>query len=142
LLKDEIEHLDIGLRRIGEQIALDSEAVHDSLVWAHNRIMPSLFNMVHTACDFLCDRKDVPCKADMAFVQDGVLHLSGDRAGGDFIDLERLKIASLENYVAMLDRAGFDQATTHQLIASMSAYEIPGRADLGIRQVLETKPAA
>lgn len=142
LLKDEIEHLDIGLRRIGELIAIDSEGVHDSLVWAHNRIMPCLFNMVHTACDFLCDRKDVPCKADMAFVQDGVLHLSGDRKGGDFIDLERLKIASLEHYVAMLDRAGFNLSTTHQLIASMTAYEIPGRAELGIRHLFEPKPAA
>jgi fatty aldehyde decarbonylase len=142
LLKDEIDHLDIGLRRIGEQLAIDSEGVHDSLVWAHNRIMPCLFNMVHTACDFLCDRKDVPCEAEMAFVQDGVLHLSGERKGSDYIDLDRLKITSLEHYVAMLDRAGFNLATTNQLIASMSAYEVPGRTDLGIRHVLQPKPAA
>jgi len=142
LLKDEIDHLDIGLRRIGELMAADSEAVHDSLVWAHNRIMPCLFNMVHTACDFLCRRKDVPCEADMAFVQGGVLHLDGQRQGNDFIDLDRLKIASLEHYVAMLDRAGFNLSTTNQLIASMSAYEVPGRRDLGIRQALQPKPEA
>jgi|LNAP01.1.fsa_nt_gb fatty aldehyde decarbonylase len=142
LLKDEIDHLDIGLRRIGEQLAIDSEGVHDSLVWAHNRIMPCLFNMVHTACDFLCDRKDVPCEAEMAFVQDGVLHLSGERKGSDYIDLDRLKITSLEHYVAMLDRAGFNLATTNQLIASMSAYEVPGRTDLGIRHILQPKPTA
>jgi len=142
LLKDEIDHLDIGLRRIGEQMAIDSESVHDSLVWAHNRIMPCLFNMVHTACDFLCERKDVPCQAEMAFVQDGVLHLSGERKGGDYIDLDRLKIASLEHYVSMLDRAGFNLSTTNQLVASMSAYEVPGRTDLGIRHLLQPKPAA
>jgi fatty aldehyde decarbonylase len=142
LLKDEIDHLDIGLRRIGEQLAIDSEGVHDSLVWAHNRIMPCLFNMVHTACDFLCERKDVPCESEMAFVQDGVLHLSGERKGSDYIDLDRLKITSLEHYVSMLDRAGFNTSTTNQLIASMSAYEVPGRTDLGIRHILQPKPAA
>ena len=142
LLKDEIEHLDIGLRRIGELMEIDSEAVHDSLVWAHNRVMPCLFNMVHTACEFLCERKNLPCHSGLAFVQNAVLYLSGQRKGRDFIDLDRLKVASLEHYVAMLDRAGFNVATTNQLIASMSAYEVPGRADLGIKHLLQPKTAA
>jgi fatty aldehyde decarbonylase len=127
LLKDEINHLGIGLRRIDELMVTDSEEVHDSLLWAHRRVMPYLFNMVHTACEFLCEHKDVPCYADKAFVQDGALHLSGTRRGNDFIDLDRLKIASLEHFVAMLDRAGFNLATTNQLIASMAAYEVRGR---------------
>lgn len=142
LLADEVEHLDIGLRRIGGLLEIDSEAVHDSLLWAHSRVMPCLFNMVHTACDFLCERKDVPCKSAMAFVQDGVLHLDGERSGSDFIDLDRLKIASLEHYISMLDRAGFDTPTTNRLIASMAAYEVPGRSDLGIAHVLRANMGA
>lgn len=140
LLKDEVEHLDIGLRRIRELIASDSEAVHDSLVWAHSRVMPLLFNMVHTACDFLCERKNLPCNSGLAFVQNAVLYLSGKRKGTDFIDLDRLKIASLEHYVAMLDKAGFNAATTNRLVASMAAYEVPGRGDLGISHVLSASP--
>jgi fatty aldehyde decarbonylase len=140
LLKDEIEHLDIGLRRIAELMASDSEGVHDSLVWAHSRVMPCLFNMVHTACDFLCERKNVPCESERAFVQDGVLHLSGERKGTDYIDLDRLKITSLEHYIAMLDRGGFNVATTNQLIASMAAYEVPGRVNLGVEHILQPIP--
>lgn len=140
LLKDEVDHLDIGLRRIRQLIATDSEAVHDSLVWAHSRVMPLLFNMVHTACDFLCERKNLPCDSGLAFVQNAVLYLSGKRKGTDFIDLDRLKIASLEHYVAMLDKAGFDAATTNRLVASMAAYEVQGRSDLGISSILRARP--
>lgn len=139
LLKDELDHLDIGLKRISALMAADPEAVHDSLVWAHNRVVPCLFNMVHSACDFLCERQSVPCDSELAFVQDGALHLAGERRGNDFIDLNRLKVASLEHYVAMLDKAGFNIAISNQLIASMAAYEVRDRSTTGIEYLLHPK---
>jgi fatty aldehyde decarbonylase len=135
LLEDELRHLDIGIGRIRELMARQPEAVHDSLVWAHGRVMPKLFQMVHHACDFLCERKGVPCESEMAFVQNGELHLDGRREGTSYIDLNRLKIASLESYIGMLDNAAFDPRIVNQLVASMAAYEIPGR-DTGVRAVV------
>src|SRR5438270_2513987 len=41
-----------------------------------DRVMPNLFGMVHQACDFLCDRKGVPCRSESAFVENGLLHRS------------------------------------------------------------------
>ncbi len=136
LLDDELEHLDIGLRRIGTMIEEDSEAVHDSLVWAHSRVIPNLFKMVHNACDFLCDRKGIPCESEKAFVQEGGLFLDGERKGVDYIDLNRLKTTSLEHYIEMLDRANFDSKVVNQLVASMAAYEAPGRAT-GVEHILQ-----
>ena len=61
------------------------------------------------------------------------------------IDLNALKVASLEHYVDMLYQAKFDLDTTNQLIASMTSYEIPGRASLGLgeclKDFLSSKPA-
>lgn len=135
LLDDELRHLDIGTRRLNDLIAKDSDAVHDSLVWAHSRVMPALFAMVHNACDFLCSRH-VFCKSELAYVEGGQLFLDGKPKTDAFVDLEALKIAALEHYVSMLDTTDFDKRVVNQLVASMAAYEIPGRADLGIAQVL------
>lgn len=136
LLKDELEHLEIGLRRIEKMIEEDREAVHDSLLWAHSRVVPNLFKMVHNACDFLCDRKGIPCESEKAFVQEGGLYLDGERKGVDYIDLNRLKTTSLEHYIDMLDRAAFDRKIVNQLVASMAAYETPGRAT-GVEHILQ-----
>ena len=123
LLKDELDHLDIGVRRIQSLMKNDSEAVHDSLIWAHHRVMPNLFEMVYQSCDFLCHNKDLDCD-------------TVDK-GNVAIDLNALKVASLEHYVDMLYQAGFDLDVTNQLIASMTSYEVPGRANLGIKECLK-----
>jgi fatty aldehyde decarbonylase len=131
LLKDELDHLDIGVRRIQKLMESDSEAVHDSLVWAHHRVMPNLFEMVYQSCDFLCKNKDLDCD-------------TVDK-GSVAIDLNALKVASLEHYVDMLYQAGFDLEVTNQLIASMTSYEVPGRKSLGLgdclKDFLAGKPA-
>jgi fatty aldehyde decarbonylase len=118
LLKDELDHLAIGVRRIQTLIAEDSDAVHDSLVWAHHRVMPNLFEMVYDSCEFLCRNKDLDCDT----VDKGTVT----------IDLNHLKVASLEHYVDMLYQANFDLDVTSQLVASMTSYEVPGRAGLGL----------
>ncbi|WP_179137313.1 hypothetical protein, partial [Candidatus Entotheonella palauensis] len=118
LLKDELDHLDIGVRRIQGLMEQDSDDVHDSLVWSHHRVMPLLFDMVHQSCQFLCDNHDLDC--DMV-----------DK-GTTTIDLDLLKVAALENYVGMLDTAGFDMQVVNQLIATMTSYEAPGRSNIGL----------
>lgn len=118
LLKDEMDHLQIGVRRIKELMAQDSDAVHDTLVWAHHKVMPHLFEMVHQSCDFLCRNKNLDCDV----VDKGEV----------YIDLDLLKVASLEHYVQMLDEAEFEPKVTNQLIASMASYEVPGRTNIGL----------
>jgi fatty aldehyde decarbonylase len=115
LLRAELEHLDIGIKRINELMQDDEDGVHDSLIWAHNRVMPKLFDMVHGSCDYLCDTHDLDCDT----VDKGMVT----------IDLEALKIASLEQYVEMLYSAGFSQKVLGPLLASMAAYEVPGRGE-------------
>ncbi len=96
----------------------DSDGVHDALVWAHHRVVPNLFDMVHNACEFLCDRQNLDCTTvDMGAVT---------------VDLDMLKVASLEHYIEMLDRARFDSKVTNQLLASMASYEIKGRKTAGL----------
>jgi fatty aldehyde decarbonylase len=135
LLDDELRHLDIGVRRINALMDKDSDAVHDSLVWAHSRVMPALFAMVHNACDFLC-AKHVYCESELAYVEGGELYLDGAPKSDIYINLESLKLAALEHYVTMLDTTGFETRVVNQLVSSMAAYEIPGRVDLGIKEVL------
>lgn len=126
LLEDELEHLDIGVRRIQVEMKKDADHVNDTLLWAHSRVMPNLFEMVHKSCDFLCETKNLDC--------DTVVKPS------DEIDLELLKMVSLEHYVSMLDQANFDPKITNQLIAGMSAYELPGRASIGL-EFLQSRKA-
>src|SRR5918911_1698882 len=61
LLKDELDHLEIGIKRIKALMEQDSDAVHDALVWAHHKVMPNLFEMVHESCNFLCNNHSLDC---------------------------------------------------------------------------------
>ena len=56
--------------------------------------------------------------------------------GNVSIDLAALKVASLEHYVEMLYEAGFNLDVVNQLIASMTSYEVPGRASVGLGDCL------
>lgn len=117
ILQDELEHLEIGTKRIKAMLAEDSEAVHDALVWAHHRVMPELFGMISTSCYFLCDELSLDC---------GSLRLDSIKT-----DLESLKVQALERYVQTLDGVGFDQSVVNPLLASMAAYEGMGKMALG-----------
>lgn len=108
ILDDELEHLEIGLARISGLIAQDPEGVHESLKWAHHRVMPELFSMVSTSCHFLCDRLNIDC---------GALSL------GDLkTDIDEIRIEALDTYVETLDKANFDPVVTTSLIESMQSY--------------------
>lgn len=118
ILKDELEHLEIGTKRIQALLAEDREAVHDALVWAHHRVMPELFGMISTSCYFLCDELALDCES---------LRLDNIRT-----DIESLRIQALERYIQTLDSVGFDPSVTNSLIASMSAYEGMSRMGVGL----------
>ena len=118
ILDDELEHLGIGIARIKRMLAKDSETVHDSLVWAHHRIMPELFSMISTSCHFLCDELNVDC---------GSLSLGEIRN-----DIESLRVEALEQYIDTLDKVGFDTTVTNALVASMASYKEMDRHVLGL----------
>lgn len=108
ILDDELEHLEIGLARIRSLIAQDPEGVHESLKWAHHRVMPELFSMVSTGCHFLCDRLNIDCAS---------LSL------GDLkTDIDEIRIEALDTYVETLDKADFNPLVTAALIESMQSY--------------------
>ncbi|MHC8352913.1 long-chain fatty aldehyde decarbonylase [Pseudomonas sp. RT4P38] len=108
ILEDELEHLEIGLARIRSLIAKDPEGVHESLKWAHHRVMPELFSMVSTSCHFLCDRLNIDC---------GALSLGELKT-----DIDEIRIEALDTYVETLDKADFDPVVTAALIESMQTY--------------------
>jgi fatty aldehyde decarbonylase len=118
ILADELEHLGIGIARIKKLLDKDSDSVHDSLVWAHHRVMPELFSMISTSCHFLCDELDVDC---------GSLSLGEIRN-----DIESLRVQALEQYIDTLDKVGFDTTVTNALIASMASYREMDRHVLGL----------
>jgi fatty aldehyde decarbonylase len=118
ILADEMEHLGIGIARIKKLLAKDSDAVHDSLVWAHHKVMPELFSMISTSCHFLCDELNVDC---------GSLSLGEIRN-----DIESLRVQALEQYIDTLDKVGFDTSITNALIASMASYREMDRHVLGL----------
>jgi fatty aldehyde decarbonylase len=109
ILQDELEHLDIGIRRIKGMLAEAPEDVHDALVWAHHRTMPELFSMISTSCHSLCDVLKLDCGS-----------LSLDKIS---TDLDTIKVKALQQYIETLDRVGFEASVVNPLIASMSAYE-------------------
>jgi fatty aldehyde decarbonylase len=109
ILQDELEHLDIGVRRIQGLLAQEPEEVHDALVWAHHRTMPELFSMISTSCHSLCDVLKLDCGS-----------LSLDKIS---TDLDTIKVKALQQYIDTLDRVGFESSVVNPLIASMSAYE-------------------
>lgn len=118
ILRDELEHLDIGLRRIQTLLAEDPGKVHDALVWAHHRVMPELFSMISTKCTYLCDDLGVDC---------GSLSIGNLKT-----DLDSLRFGALDQYIETLDRAGFDPNVTAPLIASMSSYEGMPKSAVGV----------
>jgi fatty aldehyde decarbonylase len=109
ILQDELEHLEIGVQRLRKLRAEDPQEVDDALVWAHHRVMPELFSMISTSCHVLCDVLKIEC---------GSLDI-----GELGLDLDALRVNGLQQYIEILDRVGFDPATTNPLIASMTAYE-------------------
>lgn len=119
ILKDEIEHLHIGANRIKSMLAADPAGVHDSLVWAHHRVMPEMFSMISTSCHSLCSELSVDC---------GGIGLDSIQT-----DIEELRIQALDAYMETLELAGFDHKVTMPLIASMSSYGAVARADTRLR---------
>lgn len=119
ILADEIEHLGIGVQRIKDMLDEDADNVHDSLVWAHHRVMPELFSMISTSCHSLCGELNVNC---------GSLTL-----GSIATDIETLRVEALDAYMETLDMVGFDTKVTMPLIASMSSYGVQPQADLRLR---------
>jgi fatty aldehyde decarbonylase len=119
ILKDELLHLGIGADRLKRMLDDNAAAVHDSLVWAHHRVMPELFSMISTSCVSLCGELQVNCAG----------------IGLDSIqtDIESLRLDALDAYMETLDRVGFDVKVTSPLIASMSSYGVQPRADLRLR---------
>ena len=108
ILADELEHLDIGLARIRKLLANDPDGVHQSLKWAHHRVMPELFSMVSTSCHSLCDRLNIDC---------GSLSLGELKT-----DIDAIRVEALDTYMETLDKAGFDPRVTAPLIESMQSY--------------------
>jgi fatty aldehyde decarbonylase len=115
ILNDELEHLQIGARRIKAMVDLDSAAVHDSLVWAHHRVMPEMFSMISTSCHSLCAQLSVDC--------------GGIGLDSIATDIEELRVQALDAYMETLELVGFDHKVTMPLIASMSSYGVQSRAD-------------
>jgi len=116
ILRDELDHLGIGINRIRDLMNKDPDAVHDSLVWAHHRVMPELFSMISTSCHSLCDDLEIEC---------GGIGLDSLNS-----DIEQVRLEALEHYIETLDRTGFDTKITVPLIASMSSYGVqPPMAD-------------
>jgi fatty aldehyde decarbonylase len=108
ILHDELEHLQIGITRIRRLLEEDHDGVHESLIWAHHRVMPELFGMISTSCDSLCDELNVDC---------GSLRISSLRT-----DLDTLRARALDQYIGTLDAAGFDVDVTNRLIAGLASY--------------------
>lgn len=107
ILADELDHLQIGITRVKALLEVDRDAVHESLIWAHHRIMPELFSMISTSCDSLCDVLGVDCAS---------LQLSSIRT-----DLDTLRARALDQYIGTLDAVGFDVEVTNRLIAGLSS---------------------
>lgn len=118
ILEDELEHLEIGLGRIRRMLAEDPEGVHESLKWAHHRVMPELFSMVSTSCHFLCDRLNIDC---------GSLTLGHLKT-----DIDAIRVEALDTYVETLDKANFDPSVTAPLIESMQMYGGTSSANAGL----------
>jgi fatty aldehyde decarbonylase len=118
ILKDELEHLEIGKKRIQGLLQTNPDSVHDSLVWAHHRVAPELFGLVSTHCNYLCGELGLDC---------GTLSLDHIKT-----DLETLRGRAVEQYLEMLDSVGFSPTVTNPLIASMSAYEGLDRLGVGV----------
>ncbi len=108
ILKDELEHLELGCSRLKALRDENPQDIDDALIWAHHRVMPELFSMISTSCHSLCDVLDLDC---------GSLSLA-DMG----LDLETIRVNALNQYVESLDKIGFDSKVINPLVASMAAY--------------------
>ncbi|MDR2154711.1 MAG: long-chain fatty aldehyde decarbonylase [Burkholderiaceae bacterium] len=118
ILDDELGHLDFGLSRIQKMLAEDSEGTHESLKWAHHRVMPELFSLISTSCHFLCGRLGVDC---------GSLTLTDLQT-----DIDEIRVEALDTYIETLDKANFDPNITAALIESMQSYAGTPSAHAGL----------
>lgn len=107
ILADELDHLEIGITRVKALLAEDPDAVHESLIWAHHKVMPELFSMISTSCDSLCDELSLDC---------GSLRLASLRT-----DLDTLRARALDQYIGTLDAVGFDVGVSNKLIATLAS---------------------
>jgi fatty aldehyde decarbonylase len=105
ILKDEEEHLEIGIHRVRELLARDPDHVHERLVWSHNQTIPQLFSMISTSCHSLCDVLGMDC---------GSLTLQSLRT-----DIGELRADATEVYVSTLERCEFRPSVSLPLIASI-----------------------
>jgi hypothetical protein len=120
ILHDALAHLDEGTARIHALLRRDPKRVHNALVWANRRVMPGLVSMVSTGCQALC--------ADPASQEDEAADSAHAAA-----ELEGLRADALDAYRDTLDRAGFDEASTLPLIASIAGDETRPRVDRRLR---------
>jgi fatty aldehyde decarbonylase len=126
ILRDELDHLEIGIARIRALLAENSSDVHDALVWAHHRVMPELISMISTSCHFLCDVLKLDCAS---------LSLAEIKT-----DIDSIRADALEQYVDTLERVGFDPKVVNPLIASMSAFEGMKNMKIGAHAGIFTQP--
>lgn len=105
IIKDEYEHLDLGIARIKEMLQKDPDHVHDRLVWSHNKTIPQLFSMISYSCDSLCGELGVECST---------LGLDSFKT-----DMDTIRGKAVETYVETLERCEFDPAVTMPLISKM-----------------------
>jgi len=117
ILNDELEHFDMGVRRIKALMQEDRESVHDSLIWAHHRVMPELFSMVSTSCHSLCGELGLDC---------GSLTLSSIRT-----NIDSIRLRAAERYIEALDTVGFDARVTNRLVAELATYQESQRSKSG-----------
>jgi fatty aldehyde decarbonylase len=109
ILKDELEHLQIGVTRLRELRAASPGAVDRALVWAHPRVMPQLFSLVSTSCETLCDELSLECS-----------ELDPEVIDAD-LDLIRARAATV--YMNALDLVGFPSEVSGPLLAQLASLE-------------------
>jgi fatty aldehyde decarbonylase len=112
ILQDEVKHRQIGYDRFKALLDQDEKAAHASLVWAHDRVIPELFNMISYNCHYLCGELSVECST----------------LGLDSLntDLESVRMEALDVYTETLDECGFSEKVTTPLIAGMAKYAEKG----------------
>lgn len=108
ILRDELEHLDTGINRVKEMLAVDHKQVYEAFAWSHHRVMPKLFSMLSYSCESLCDVVNVKC---------GSLNASSFNT-----DLDTIRMEALDLYMEVLDKVGIPTEIATPLVASLSSY--------------------
>jgi fatty aldehyde decarbonylase len=106
ILKDEVEHRDMGAKRLRRLIDLDHFSAHRALISAFHQVAPELFGMISTSCESLCGVLGLDCSS---------LNLS---AFGT--DLDTVRSIALDELLCGFDLAGFDPRVTQSLLASLA----------------------